>query len=290
MDLTTWNKQELQDHLRKLELPVSGNKPELIERINIDTTRQLIELTGVPDVDIQILLRLNDSDISNMCEVNTYADSLCEYVWNIRIQQIYRVDLSEYKQSSTYKDIYKGLIKYGGTLQKELRYSARKGFLPLVKRLIVRVISRRFWFDSVLFEASTTGQLEVVEYSLENGANVHSESGDALILASRMGYLDIVKVFIEEADANIHISNDAALRLASLGGHLKIVKYLVEKGASIHSQYDAALINAAHGGYLGVVKYLIEQGSDVYAQNNKAIMQAEKFKRTAVIKYLDMYY
>ncbi len=35
MDITTWNKKQLQDYLRKMKLPVSGNKQELINRINI---------------------------------------------------------------------------------------------------------------------------------------------------------------------------------------------------------------------------------------------------------------
>ncbi len=106
-DLSTWRVKELKDHLRKLDLKVSGNKPDLIQRIRDftsaqksprsspkkdkksprRTTRKDGVLTGENvDVDRLILLQLDDIILKAVCASNKYAVSVCnEVFWKQRV-------------------------------------------------------------------------------------------------------------------------------------------------------------------------------------------------------------
>ncbi len=116
-------------------------------------------------------------------------------------------------------------------------------------------------------------------------AHEEEELDKALIEMARSGDLRIVKYFVESG-ADIHADNDDVLSVAAWGGHLKVVKYLVENGADIHAEYDAALGIAAGNGHLEVVKYLVENGADIYAVENEAVRRAEEYGHPEVVKYL----
>jgi ankyrin repeat protein len=67
------------------------------------------------------------------------------------------------------------------------------------------------------------------------------ELNKELIDASKEGNLELVQ-FVISKGANIHDQDDYVLRLASSYGYLEIVKYLVENGADIHADNNFALI------------------------------------------------
>jgi len=70
----------------------------------------------------------------------------------------------------------------------------------------------------------------VVEYLLEQGADLHAENDEPLRWAAAKGYLEIVKYFVEQG-ADLHADNDFALQLAAGSVHLEVVKYLLEQEA-----------------------------------------------------------
>ena len=127
--------------------------------------------------------------------------------------------------------------------------------------------------------------LNVIEYLIENGADIHIEDDFALRHAAENGQLKIVKYFIKN-EADIHAHNDFALRHAAHNGHLEVVKYLLEKGANIHVYDDFALRNAAENGHLEIVKYLVENGADIHVYNDYALRLATRNGHLEVVKYL----
>ena len=107
-DLSTWTKAQLQAQLRKLGLKISGNKDELIERIH---GRDF--LTGILDVDREILLNLNTKDLLNTCKTDKYAARLCsdEKFLELRVDRQYKGDTVEaLTEAVTYGDL--SLVKY----------------------------------------------------------------------------------------------------------------------------------------------------------------------------------
>ena len=77
-----------------------------------------------------------------------------------------------------------------------------------------------------------------------------------LIEATEKGDLELIKYLVEQG-ADIHAKNDCALRLASYSGNIEIVKYLVEQGAEIHAKNNNALRWASENNHLNVVKYFL---------------------------------
>ncbi len=88
---------------------------------------------------------------------------------------------------------------------------------------------------TALMEASAQGNLELITFLVNNGANVNIQSSDGV----------------------------TALMVTALGGHLKIVKFLVNNGADVDQQNNdgwSALMVATNGN-LEIVQFLVNSGT-----------------------------
>jgi ankyrin repeat protein len=133
-----------------------------------------------------------------------------------------------------------------------------------------------FELNSCLFICASEGLREIVEYLVENGADVNTRGGyyneTALMYASRNGCLEVVKYLIKNgAIINAKCFNNCtALTFASEKGHLEIVKCLIKNRADVNAKGNfnqTALIYASIMGRFEIVKYLVENGADVNAKS-----------------------
>jgi len=131
--------------------------------------------------------------------------------------------------------------------------------------------------DSALRWAAFDGDLDVVKYLIDKGADIHANDDNALKQAASRGHLEVVKYLVEKG-ANIHADNNDSLRWAASNGHLEVVKYLVEQGADIHAENEKALRWAVRNGHLEVIKYLIEAGADVRKVDFEELVSGRKYK------------
>ena len=96
----------------------------------------------------------------------------------------------------------------------------------------------------------------------------------ALILASRNGYLSMVKFLISKgANVNAHsdLKRTAMMQAIRGGGHLEVIKYLYSKGANVNAadrNKETPIMYAARGTYTDIAKYLCWAGADINAENN----------------------
>ena len=89
----------------------------------------------------EILLNLDDKDLEKACRTNKSAAEICRDAsfWNLRIQKIYKVDLSKYKGKDTYRKIYNKLRKAEKNeddilvMQTDIKY-IRKGIDKLIEK------------------------------------------------------------------------------------------------------------------------------------------------------------
>lgn len=159
------------------------------------------------------------------------------------------------------------------------------------------------------------GHLEAVQFFVEHGADLTVEEvkksggtvGPALVLASLIGHLPIVKYLVEQK-ADVNITNHAGntpLDVAAEKGHIEIVRFLLQTGADVNQQdknkntalkyasdnnqteivkillkaganpnladvdNDTALGNAAFDGHIEIARLLIEAKANVNAKNNE---------------------
>lgn len=87
------------------------------------------------------------------------------------------------------------------------------------------------------------GHLDIIQYLIERGADVHIDGNYILSNAANNGI-------------DIHMKDDLASRMATLKGDLETVKWLVETGADIHVKYDYVTKQAIRKNRDEVVKYL----------------------------------
>jgi ankyrin repeat protein len=147
--------------------------------------------------------------------------------------------------------------------------------------------------------ASCYGYLDIVEYLMEKGADVHAYNDAALRYSAVNGHLDVVKYLVKNG-ANINIDvKDVALVLVEvvMEGHFDILKYLIENGADIHLRNDIVLYYASRKGDLETVKYLVDNGANINAYNvyvhseytsvyTSALIGACENDKLDIVKYL----
>ena len=235
-------------------------------------------LTGIKDVDREILSKVDDKELLKVCSVDKrFWNDVCDDDFLRRRFLNKYPGIERYKE--TWKEFFLKMTFYISSMKEEFDFvyttgnpkqqyklfkdnpinhrflaadSAKKGELPILVYAINKgnLTARRNYYLSV---AAENGHLNIVKYLVEQGIDFQEE--DALVYAVRNGHLDIVKYLVEKG-SDIHINNEEPLREASKRGYLNIVKYLVERGADIHVNDDEPLRKARQNGHVDVVQYL----------------------------------
>ena len=261
-------------------------------------------LTGIKDVDREIVNKLNDRDLLNMCSMNkTYAERVCDdsyfrlrtearfpetikYKDYIKITNENKVN-ERTRRVRTWKNHYLAIVKYIDLLQTDFRYKYKSQdkspeLLYLSRKLIPNLFD--YTNDESLVWASRDGKLMIVKYVVENGADINYRDNEALRFASENGHLPIVKYLVENG-ADITADDNEPIKASSENGYLSVVKYLVLHGADIIHD-NSPLRLASLNGHLPIVKYLVENGADITARDNIALIEASKNGHLQVVEYL----
>jgi len=152
--------------------------------------------------------------------------------------------------------------------------------------------------ENIINIASREGNLDVIKFLVDKGADVNSKDKDGyapLNRAALAGHLDIVKYLVNKGGADVNAKDEdgnTPLYYAAGKGHLDIVKFLVNKGADVNSQNIdeyTPLIDAAREGHIKVVNFLANRGADINAKNkhgHTAIYYAKNKGNTEIVKSL----
>ena len=218
-------------------------------------------LTGVRDLDREILNKLSEKDLLNMCVLNkTYSEKVCDETY-FRLRTLARfpetVPYKDYTHTKNWKNHYFTNVKYIELLKSKFQYIYKRKDKSPELLYLARLLTPKFSYSKnlALIRGSFYGKLEIIKYLFEDGANIDSNESEALRWASSTGYLETVKYLVENG-ADIQALDNQALRWASKYGYLSIVEYLVEHGADIQALDNQALRWASENGYLNIVEYL----------------------------------
>ncbi|KAJ6477191.1 ankyrin repeat-containing domain protein [Mycena vitilis] len=127
---------------------------------------------------------------------------------------------------------------------------------------------------TALQAASSQGNVDVVSFLLENGADINARGGkfgSAVQAAAQEGQLDAVRLLINKgAIFNCQdVTDGDALQRASRGGHNEVVRFLIDAGANVNARcgyYGCALQAASKKGAMDVVQLLLDAGAEINAQ------------------------
>lgn len=113
-------------------------------------------------------------------------------------------------------------------MSNELFESIRNGDLEKIKHLINESL------NTILITGAYYGQLEIVKYALNNGADINSSTGLALTHSIVDRHLEVASFLIDNG-AITHLYNNRALFYAIVRKYLEGVKLLVDNGATINA-------------------------------------------------------
>lgn len=270
-----------------------------------------MSLSGLKDVDREILKHVDDDKLLRICSVDKKS-------WNeVCDDNFLRRRLSKYpgiekykKESESWKEFFLQVIYHVAKMKEEHKFDYRSGdFRRQYKLLNKNKDKNRLYRNTQLLNvAAGEGELDLVKYAVNNGASVVAYDNGALRGAAARGYLDMVK-FLVGKGANIHQN---ILQYSAQNGHLEVVKYLVENGvdtrntlkhagnlevaeylanhgADIGREKDEALKFTALKGRLDVLKWLIDNGADIHIEQDYPLRWAAHKGHFEIVKYLIEY-
>ena len=248
-------------------------------------------LSGLKDIDREILKHIDDTELLNVCTINRkFWYEICDDNF-IRRRLMKYPDVEKYKNSGdSWKQFFLTVVYYVSRMKESKEYKSGnfKNQYHLTKHY--PGFSNEKGLDGIpdksLKFASIMGHFDVIKYLVKDGADIHANSEAALRYASEKGHLEIVKYLVGQG-ADVHAVNDDALKYASEWGHLEVVKYLIESGVDIHSDEDYAVRWASENGHLPLVKWLVENGADIHAKTDYALKWANINENFEVVRYIE---
>lgn len=153
-----------------------------------------------------------------------------------------------------------------------LALAAYEGDLDLVKLLLSKkacINPEDPELISPLIMATLNNKTEIVIFLLDHGADLEVKnirSGTALECAAEIGYVALVKLFLERGT----LPSMKALQASCFRGSLECIDLLLEYGADINSyneEGNTPLITASYYGHEKAVKRLLEKNANINATN-----------------------
>jgi ankyrin repeat protein len=165
---------------------------------------------------------------------------------------------------------------------ENLFYKAIKGGnIDIIKYLVEHGANIRGWYNKAFQYAVDMGNLTIICYFLELGVNINACNGYITWRSAELGHLSIVKYAVEHS-ANINSINHA-LQSACEYGNMDIVKYLVEHSADINCNDQWCLRVSITNGHIDIANYLIING----ANRHQIVRYRGRFMHDNIIKFCD---
>lgn len=186
-------------------------------------------------------------------------------------------------------DIIKALDRrfYDPALYQHAFYiAAKRGYKDIVEWMVdsgkVDVTERD---SQVLVDAVTGGQLDIMQFLLEKGADPNAQKGKPLFVAAGLGAQSMIEGLVEKG-ARPSADDSAALQAASLRGHLKIAQYLIDNGADPNADEGMPLYQAVSTGNEAMLDLLLNNMDKSEPIAAKVMMQAAVTGNTKILDRL----
>ena len=184
-------------------------------------------LTGLKDVDREVLKHVSDKDLLVACSVDRRMwNEVCDDNFlRRRLTAKYPIIEKYKKENETWKEFFLRFLYYKSKIWEDYKFEYVSGNFKMQYTLLNNYFTRK---NRLLVNSAKEGELELVKYAVDRGSNIHTSNEEALRWASLNGHIEIVKYLVEQG-ADIHAENNAALKFAKRHRHNQVVKYLRSK-------------------------------------------------------------
>ena len=180
-------------------------------------------LSGVKDVDREILKHVTDDELIRVCSVDKKTwNEICDDNFLKRRVGKY-LGIEKYKnENESYKQFFLRFVYYKSKMIEKYRYVYKSGNFEKQYKILENAKTA----NNLLLEAIQTGELDLAKHAVVEGSDILDKN-------------DKANLFLR----------------AVLYGHLDIVKWLVASGVNLYTDINHSLIWAAKRGHLDIVKY-----------------------------------
>ena len=113
--------------------------------------------------------------------------------------------------------------------------------------------------DSLVREAATNGNQELIELLLQHGVDLSLRGKNSpIFLAAKYGNVEVVDLLFKDARVENSVNIDDLFVRAVEGGHLEVIKFLKERGVDKETTLHRALYLAVKKSRKDIVKYLLK--------------------------------
>lgn len=201
----------------------------------------------------------------------------------------WRMINKEYKQMADLYLLYDYRIMEDKVNLNSILDASQKGYTGIIALLIQDKRINLTIDDQFVHLLCKRGYLEILKILLENNnIDPSSNHNEAIIEASSNGYSEIVKLLLQDPRVDPSDRNNQAIRNSSIAGHVEIVKLLLKDPRVDPSDNEnEAIRNCSASGNILIVKLLLEDPRvDPSDKNNQAINWAIGQGHTKIVKLL----
>ncbi len=209
------------------------------------------QLTGIKDVDREILSKVADEDLLKVCSIDKrFWNDVCDDDFLRRRLTSKYPGIEKYKE--TWKDFFLKATFYISKMKEDFGYDYTEGDFKKQYNILKNNVTYHYRAQA----AAIQGELPIFLYSLKKGNLNIDAKYYYLTAAAENGHLNIVRYLVESDLDLLHPYSERALLYAVNNGHLNVVKYFIEKGANVHVNDDEPLREARKNNHLEIVQYL----------------------------------
>jgi ankyrin repeat protein len=256
---------------------------------------------------------LSDNDVLSYCSINKeYIDFGDEQFFQTLLESRYPSILKSEDHQSRYdkrreymshKKYYLLIIRHINLLKNKYQFHYRHVGSPTLQYKVFESLSKKLGqsgkplkltvadliigetLNKLLKTASSYGCRSLIDYALDNGADIHHADDNALLLALTNNHFQTAKYLIEKG-ANVRALGDRPLMIACKVGNLEAVEYLFQKGANIYAIQNQMLYISCINGQLHIAAYLIEKGVNIDSNESWCLRAAITKGHLHIVKYL----
>ena len=158
-----------------------------------------MSLSGLKDVDREILKHVDDAELLKLCSLDrkTWNDVCDDGFLRRRLNKYPGIE--KYKEEKeSWKSFFLRATYYISKMKEDYEFVYISGDFKKQYEIIrhYNLLNLSNKFDLLLLESAEKGEISIVKYSLERGADIHTTGKSALIHASRNGHLEIVEYLV----------------------------------------------------------------------------------------------